>query len=95
MRSRFNRFLKAWNTEKLDDRQLKVMCTATHGPFTMANVPEAPEDPLYRLMREYRQDTNEKKIDLGIGAYRNEHGKPWVLPVVRKVCLPGPQARVD
>lgn len=53
----------------------------------MANVPEAPEDPLYRLMREYRQDTNEKKIDLGIGAYRDEHGKPWVLPVVKKVCL--------
>lgn len=83
----FYRFLKAWNTEKLGDRQLKVMSTSTHGPFTMANVPEAPEDPLYRLMREYRQDTNEKKIDLGIGAYRDEHGKPWVLPVVRKVCL--------
>ncbi|KAF3017990.1 Aspartate aminotransferase [Penicillium rubens] len=60
------------------------MNVPTQEAFTMANVPEAPEDPLYRLMREYRQDTNEKKIDLGIGAYRDEHGKPWVLPVVKK-----------
>lgn len=57
--------------------------------FTLENVPQATEDPLYRLMREYREDTHEKKIDLGIGAYRDENGKPWVLPVVKKVsCLP-------
>lgn len=48
-------------------------------------VPAAPEDPLYRLMREYREDQNARKIDLGIGAYRDETGKPWVLPVVKKV----------
>lgn len=53
--------------------------------LTMAHVPEAAEDPLYRVMREFRQDTHEKKIDLGIGAYRDENGRPWVLPVVRKV----------
>ncbi|KAJ5093090.1 hypothetical protein N7456_008951, partial [Penicillium angulare] len=52
--------------------------------FTLENVPQATEDPLYRLMREYREDTHEKKIDLGIGAYRDENGKPWVLPVVKK-----------
>jgi len=61
----------------------------------MANVPAAPEDPLYRAMREYRQDPHEKKIDLGIGAYRDENGKPWVLPVVKKVRLPGCIARLD
>lgn len=54
----------------------------------MANVPAPPEDPLYRAMREYRQDPHEKKIDLGIGAYRDESGKPWVLLVVKQVCLP-------
>lgn len=51
----------------------------------MENVPEATEDQLYRLMREYRADSHEQKIDLGIGAYRDDNGKPWVLPVVKKV----------
>jgi aspartate aminotransferase len=48
-------------------------------------VPQAPEDPLFGLMAAYRKDTNEKKVDLGIGAYRDNNAKPWVLPVVKKV----------
>lgn len=36
-------------------------------------------------MAAYRKDTNEKKVDLGIGAYRDNNAKPWVLPVVKKV----------
>lgn len=54
--------------------------------FTAALVPKAPEDPLFGLMRAYRQDTSEKKVDLGIGAYRDNNAKPWVLPVVKQVC---------
>lgn len=50
-------------------------------------VPQAPEDPLFGLMAAYRKDTYEKKVDLGIGAYRDNHAKPWVLPVVKKVGL--------
>jgi hypothetical protein len=48
-------------------------------------VPQAPEDPLFGLMAAYRKDTYEKKVDLGIGAYRDNNAKPWVLPVVKKV----------
>ena len=47
--------------------------------------PQAPEDPLFGLMAAYRRDTDPKKIDLGIGAYRDDNAKPWVLPVVKKV----------
>lgn len=36
-------------------------------------------------MAAYRRDTSEEKVDLGIGAYRDNNAKPWVLPVVRKV----------
>ncbi|KAJ9099812.1 hypothetical protein QFC21_003811 [Naganishia friedmannii] len=32
----------------------------------------------------YVADTNPKKINLGVGAYRDNNGKPWVLPVVKK-----------
>lgn len=55
-------------------------------PFTAERVPQAPEDPLFGLMSAYRNDTFEKKVDLGIGAYRDNNAKPWVLPVVKKVC---------
>lgn len=52
-------------------------------------VPQAPEDPLFGLMAAYRQDSFDKKVDLGIGAYRDDNAKPWILPVVKKVsdCL--------
>ncbi|OMH79568.1 Aspartate aminotransferase, cytoplasmic [Zancudomyces culisetae] len=32
----------------------------------------------------YNADTSSQKVDLGIGAYRDSQGKPWVLPVVEK-----------
>jgi aspartate aminotransferase len=53
--------------------------------FPADAVPQAPEDPLFGLVAAYRADTFDKKVDLGIGAYRDDNGKPWVLPVVKKV----------
>lgn len=55
--------------------------------FTPAAVAAAPEDPLFGLMKAYREDPSDKKVDLGIGAYRDNNAKPWILPVVKKVCL--------
>ncbi|KAI5861585.1 pyridoxal phosphate-dependent transferase [Durotheca rogersii] len=52
--------------------------------FTAEVVPQAPEDPLFGLMRAYRADQDPNKVDLGIGAYRDDNAKPWVLPVVKK-----------
>jgi aspartate aminotransferase, cytoplasmic len=56
-----------------------------HTLFDENVVPQAPEDPLFGLMAAYRKDDYEKKVDLGIGAYRDNNAKPWVLPVVKKV----------
>ena len=53
--------------------------------FSAEVVPQAPEDPLFGLMAAFRRDTDSSKVDLGIGAYRDNNAKPWVLPVVRKV----------
>jgi aspartate aminotransferase len=36
-------------------------------------------------MAAYRRDEDPKKVDLGIGAYRDNNAKPWILPVVKKV----------
>lgn len=61
------------------------MSQSTPTSFSAEAVPQAPEDPLFGLMAAYRADTFDKKVDLGIGAYRDNDAKPWVLPVVKKV----------
>ncbi|KAK5083295.1 Aspartate aminotransferase, cytoplasmic [Exophiala xenobiotica] len=59
-----------------------VGTSATH--FSEDACPQAAEDPLFGLMAAYRRDTFDKKVDLGIGAYRDNNAKPWVLTVVKK-----------
>lgn len=39
---------------------------------------------VFALSARYNEDKNPNKVNLTIGAYRNDAGKPWVLPVVRK-----------
>lgn len=48
-------------------------------------VPLAPPDSIFKLTAAYKADTFEKKVNLGVGAYRDDDNKPWVLPVVKKV----------
>lgn len=60
------------------------MSQSTITSFPADAVPQAPEDPLFGLMAAYRADPFDKKVDLGIGAYRDNNAKPWVLPVVKK-----------
>ncbi|KAI1099345.1 pyridoxal phosphate-dependent transferase [Jackrogersella minutella] len=62
----------------------KHMSPPSATSFTPEVVPQAPEDALFGLMRAYRADQDPKKVDLGIGAYRDNNAKPWVLPVVKK-----------
>ncbi|KAI0035714.1 aspartate aminotransferase [Vararia minispora EC-137] len=47
-------------------------------------VPLAPPDSIFQLTAAYKADTFPQKINLGVGAYRDDDGKPWVLPVVKK-----------
>ncbi|KAM0431882.1 hypothetical protein ACHAPT_005135 [Fusarium lateritium] len=58
------------------------MASTTNFPADI--VPQAPEDALFGLARAYKADESTSKVDLGIGAYRDENAKPWVLPVVKK-----------
>lgn len=66
------------------NNQLNMSSNGSQSAF--GAVQKAPEDPLFGLMAAYRADTDPKKVDLGIGAYRDNNAKPWVLPVVKKVC---------
>ncbi|RHZ48496.1 aspartate aminotransferase [Aspergillus thermomutatus] len=60
------------------------MGSSSPSVFSTAIVPAAPEDPLFGLAQAFRQDPSEKKVDLVIGAYRDNNAKPWILPVVKK-----------
>ena len=56
--------------------------------FSSSAIAAAPDDPLFGLAQAYKQDPSDKKVDLVIGAYRDDNAKPWILPVVKKVGSP-------
>lgn len=43
-----------------------------------------PEDPILSLPIAFAADPREKKVNLGIGAYKDEFGKPVVLSAIKK-----------
>uniref|UniRef100_A0A8C5UW04 Aspartate aminotransferase n=1 Tax=Microcebus murinus TaxID=30608 RepID=A0A8C5UW04_MICMU len=49
-----------------------------------AHVEMGPPDPILGVTEAFKRDTNSKKMNLGVGAYRDDNGKPYVLPSVRK-----------
>ena len=49
-----------------------------------ADVSLAPPDSILKLSVGYKEDTNPNKVNLGIGAYRDDDGQPYVFPVVKK-----------
>ncbi|XP_013979618.1 aspartate aminotransferase, mitochondrial [Salmo salar] len=49
-----------------------------------SEVQMGPPDPILGVSEAYKRDTNPKKINLGVGAYRDDQGKPYVLSCVRK-----------
>ena len=49
-----------------------------------ASLKALPADPILGLLAKYREDENPKKIDLGVGVYKNEAGDTTVLSCVKK-----------
>lgn len=49
-----------------------------------SSVTTGPPIEVFALNKAYLDDTNGNKVNLGVGAYRTDEGKPWVLPIVRK-----------
>merc|ERR1712035_310553 len=48
-----------------------------------AGVPMGPPDPILGVSEAFKKDSNPNKMNLGVGAYRGDDGKPFVLPSVR------------
>ncbi|TEB34962.1 aspartate aminotransferase [Coprinellus micaceus] len=51
---------------------------------TWGAVPQGPPDPILGITEAFKADKDPRKINLGVGAYRDEHGKPYVLQTVKK-----------
>ena len=48
-------------------------------------IPELPLDEAYMLTAAFKADEHPQKVILGAGVYKDENGKPWILPSVREV----------
>lgn len=49
-----------------------------------SNVPMGPPDPILGVTVAFQNDKNPKKINLGVGAYRDDNNKPYVLDCVKE-----------
>lgn len=62
------------------------------------NVPQAPPDPILGINEAFKNCTHPDKINLSVGAYRTEQGKPLVLNVVseaERLVLQDPTANKE
>mmetsp|Transcript_5821 Transcript_5821/g.9304 ORF Transcript_5821/g.9304 Transcript_5821/m.9304 type:complete len:195 (-) Transcript_5821:729-1313(-) len=59
------------------------------------NLDPAPSDPVFGLIHFYLKDENPNKVLLGVGAYRDDAGKPFVLDTVRKAEKMVQEAQVE
>ncbi|KAI8091967.1 aspartate aminotransferase [Thamnidium elegans] len=51
---------------------------------TWNSVPQGPPDAILGVSEAFKKDTSPKKMNLGVGAYRDDAGKPYVLTSVKK-----------
>ncbi|KAJ5538881.1 Aspartate aminotransferase [Penicillium frequentans] len=66
---------------------MSTQATYTSSWFNQAQF--IPPDAIFALTAQYQADPFPQKVNLGQGTYRDEEGKPWVLPSVNKAreCL--------
>ncbi|KAG2187298.1 hypothetical protein INT44_004983 [Umbelopsis vinacea] len=51
---------------------------------TWSSVPQGPPDAILGVTDAFKKDNDPRKMNLGVGAYRDDNGKPFVLSSVRK-----------
>ena len=50
-----------------------------------SGVPMGPPDAILGITEAFKKDTDPKKMNLGVGAYRDDNGKPYILDCVKEV----------
>jgi len=59
----------------------KVACSTFS---TWSSLESAPPDPILGLNEAFKKETNPKKVLLGMGVYRDNENKPYILNCIRK-----------
>jgi aspartate aminotransferase, cytoplasmic len=54
-------------------------------PSRFADLTQDPPIEVFELTRQFNEDSHPNKVNLGVGSYKDDNGKPWVLPIVRTV----------
>ena len=67
----------------LTQRSLSITSRIAYSIFN--NVKMAPPDPIIGVNQAYNSDIDPRKVNLGVGAYRDDNSKPYVFKIVRKV----------
>mmetsp|Transcript_40322 Transcript_40322/g.59262 ORF Transcript_40322/g.59262 Transcript_40322/m.59262 type:complete len:433 (+) Transcript_40322:50-1348(+) len=75
LRTQSSRFF----VRKSQQQQLRSLSSSHWGSYEMG-----PPDPIVGLNDAFRNDSYPNKVNVGVGAYRDDSGKPMVLPVVRE-----------
>ena len=57
--------------------------TMSAGDSYLSKVPMGPPDAILGIAQDFVASTAPGKVNVAIGAYRDDEGKPWVLPAVR------------
>jgi aspartate/tyrosine/aromatic aminotransferase len=69
--------------------KLKNINAILQGPTSLtaqiADIKMAPPDPILGTNVAFQKDTHDKKIHLGVGAYRDSNGKPYTFKIVQKI----------
>lgn len=48
------------------------------------NIKEAPADPILGVNEDFKKDTFPNKVNISVGAYRDDNGNPYILKTVNK-----------
>jgi len=65
-------------------RRATMLPRLARSAWSASDVPMGPPDGILGLVEAFGKDDFPKKVNLSVGAYRNDEGKPWVLPSVKK-----------
>lgn len=70
--------------ERLSQLNLQLTSCQINGNL-FSHVKMAPPDPILGTAIAFNNDKNSDKVNLGIGAYRDGNGKPYIFKIVKKV----------
>ena len=68
--------------QRLQSLNTQFKAQATFNEWS--HVKQAPPDAILGLSIGFKNDTDPRKVNLGIGAYRTDDGQPFVFPVIRQ-----------